>query len=211
MKIHILLTGLLLISACKKEAPTDAPQTVAQTAAQTAAQPEPAKTWALADIEKLTEPQKKQLDQAQNAQKYLGTILVQKVSSTATEKGFPAAIDVCSAEAKQMAEQVGTEKGVKIGRTSDKLRNPSNTAPEWFSLTQVRPSEKPAVLTGPHGELGWVVPIRTAELCVNCHGTPETIHPEVAGILKEKYPEDQAMGYATGDLRGWFWVEVPAS
>jgi hypothetical protein len=26
-----------------------------------------------------------------------------------------------------------------------------------------------------------------------------------------KYPKDQATGFKEGDLRGWFWVEVPPS
>jgi hypothetical protein len=29
-------------------------------------------------------------------------------------------------------------------------------------------------------------------------------------VLAEKYPGDQATGYAVGDLRGLAWVELPA-
>jgi len=27
--------------------------------------------------------------------------------------------------------------------------------------------------------------------------------------LSTHYPDDAATGYQAGDLRGWFWVEVP--
>jgi hypothetical protein len=27
--------------------------------------------------------------------------------------------------------------------------------------------------------------------------------------LAARYPDDRATGFAPGDLRGWFWVEVP--
>jgi hypothetical protein len=27
--------------------------------------------------------------------------------------------------------------------------------------------------------------------------------------LAERYPADRATGFKVGDIRGWFWVEVP--
>jgi len=30
-------------------------------------------------------------------------------------------------------------------------------------------------------------------------------------VLAAKYPMDQATGFKEGDLRGWFWIEVPPS
>lgn len=110
-----------------------------------------------------------------------------------------------------IAARIAAEKGVKIGRTSDKLRNPSNTAPEWFNTLVDTKTAAPAVFSGPNGELGWVAPIKLGSMCVNCHGPAESLAPEVASALTEKYPEDKATGYAEGDLRGWFWVEVPAT
>lgn len=184
--------------------------TAAQTAAQTVAS-QPEKVWSVAEMKELDQNQLKQLERAQEAQKYLGTILVHKVSTTANEKGFPAAIDVCKTEAKTMTASVSAQKGVRIGRTSDKLRNSDNVAPSWMALVTGNRNEKPKVLTGPKGELGWAVPIRANDLCLNCHGTPDKLHRGVAEALAEKYPQDQAVGYNPGDLRGWFWVEVPAT
>ena len=47
-----------------------------------------------------------------------------------------------------------------------------------------------------------------AHNCLACHGAPEQIPAEVAAILAERYPDDQATGYAVGDLRGALWAEV---
>ncbi|MEX2498681.1 MAG: DUF3365 domain-containing protein [Wenzhouxiangellaceae bacterium] len=46
--------------------------------------------------------------------------------------------------------------------------------------------------------------------CVICHG--ESIAPELAETIKQLYPQDQATGFAPGELRGAFsvTVELPA-
>jgi hypothetical protein len=43
-------------------------------------------------------------------------------------------------------------------------------------------------------------------MCLQCHGA--NIAPPVAAKLAELYPEDQATGFAAGDFRGLFWVEL---
>ena len=44
-------------------------------------------------------------------------------------------------------------------------------------------------------------------LCTTCHG--ESISPGIASAIAERYPDDEATGFAVGDLRGVFWVEFP--
>ena len=110
-----------------------------------------------------------------------------------------------------MAEQVAASHALQIGRTSHKLRNPKNTAPEWAADAVAKPEPGMKVFTGPSGELGVLSPIELAPLCANCHGDPDKLAEGVMTAVSEKYPDDQATGFAPGDLRGWFWVEVPAS
>ena len=205
---NVLLLLIAALAACDKPAPAPpSTQTASQTAAVVA--PEPPKTWQVVDSTTLTPSQNEQLAKAQDAQKTLGTQLVQTLMTTANQDGYPKAVEFCNVQAPVIAAEVAAAKGVKIGRTSDKLRNVKNTAPEWFA--NLEKSDSVAVLTGPKGELGWVAPIKTAQVCLNCHGTTERVAPDVASVIAEKYPEDKAMGYEEGDLRGWFWVEVPAS
>ena len=39
-------------------------------------------------------------------------------------------------------------------------------------------------------------------------GPAEEIDAEVMAALAEHYPDDQAVAFAEGDLRGWFWIEA---
>jgi hypothetical protein len=50
--------------------------------------------------------------------------------------------------------------------------------------------------------------IPAGEVCLACHGA--AITPEVAAALDAAYPEDQARGYALGDVRRAFSVSKPA-
>ena len=53
-----------------------------------------------------------------------------------------------------------------------------------------------------------VKPIAVAPPCLACHGATEQLSEEVQTYLTEHYPNDQAVGYAVGDLRGVFWAEA---
>jgi hypothetical protein len=98
---------------------------------------------------------------------------------------------------------------VRIGRTSWKLRNPANAAPAWAEDAIAGRSSEPTYFASDTGRLGALSPITVAEPCLKCHGSPEQLAPGVSDRLAELYPEDRATGFHDGDLRGWFWVEVP--
>ena len=124
--------------------------------------------------------------------------------------GPVAAISVCKTEAPRIAQAVSREKGVMIGRTSDRLRNTANTAPVWAGeLLAARP-QSARFSANTDGSLGVTMPITIAAQCLACHGARDRLAPGVAEALAKLYPKDNAMGYDDGDLRGWFWIEVPA-
>ncbi|MBL9120512.1 MAG: DUF3365 domain-containing protein [Phycisphaerae bacterium] len=124
--------------------------------------------------------------------------------------GGPAgAIDVCRTQAPRIAAEVAQESGVRIGRTGVRLRNPANAAPAWAApLLATRPTA-PQALRAPDGTLGVILPIRLGSMCVACHGPADTLAADVRTALATHYPADQATGFQDGDLRGWFWIEVP--
>ncbi|MEZ5941808.1 MAG: DUF3365 domain-containing protein [Planctomycetaceae bacterium] len=138
--------------------------------------------------------------------------LFQKLSGRLTEviaaEGPAAAIEVCSREAAQLAEMVGKEQGVKIGRTALKLRNPKNTAPAWVQPLLESPPSEGQFVNLENDTVGALLPIRLQAKCVTCHGPQETLQEEIKAKLAEHYPNDAATGFKEGDLRGWFWVEV---
>ena len=127
------------------------------------------------------------------------------------QKGPVHAISVCKDEAPAIAESLST-KGVQMGRTSHRLRNPENTAPHWVNAalnTYLGEDQGPAPILVhlPKDRLGYAEPIATAPLCLACHG--KSLAPDVAAHIVEAYSEDQATGFEAGDLRGVFWVEYP--
>lgn len=137
---------------------------------------------------------------------------LQQALKSGLAEGPAEAIQVCRVKAPGIAEALSVE-GVRVGRSSHKLRNPDNEAPDW-----VRPIMQ-AYLDDPSGrspqavELagnrwGYVEPIIVQPLCLTCHGSD--LAPDIRTRITELYPDDHATGYEPGDLRGVFWLEYPA-
>lgn len=132
------------------------------------------------------------------------------------------AITVCNEKAPAISAAVSEAQGWTVGRTTLKPRNPDNAPDDWerdvLNTFEQRKSagEDPATLEffellGENGtqEFRYMKAIGIAEgaPCLACHGT--TIAPEVGAKLKALYPDDQAVGYKTGDIRGAFTIRQP--
>lgn len=127
------------------------------------------------------------------------------------DKGAVEAIDVCKVEAPAIAGALSVD-GVVVGRTSHRLRNPDNAAPDWVvpileAYLEEDGEQVPHLIALDDDRSGYVEPIAMQPLCLSCHGT--TLEPDIAAAIEEQYPKDQATGFETGDLRGVFWVEYP--
>jgi hypothetical protein len=122
------------------------------------------------------------------------------------------AIGVCRVQAPRVAAALSRD-GVRVGRTSHRLRNPANAPPGWAEpllAAQVADAAQrgPRAVALPAGRVGYVEPIFVQPRCLACHG--ETLPAPVAAALAALYPEDRARGFREGDFRGLFWVEFPA-
>jgi hypothetical protein len=121
------------------------------------------------------------------------------------------AIDVCALKAPQLGEEASTG-GVRVGRSSTRLRNPKNAPPGWLTPVMAELSRVPSgtstsrIVDLGGGKRGYAEPIWTDAPCLLCHGAE--IAPDVEAKLAERYPDDAARGFAQGDLRGVFWVEL---
>ena len=122
-------------------------------------------------------------------------------------QGPASAISVCQQEAPKIAEEVGQEQGVKIGRTGVRLRNPNNTVPQWAREMTEAKVDTPQFVSLTSGQSAALLPIKLKAQCLMCHGPKDTIAPVIQDQLAELYPNDEATGFAEGELRGWFWVE----
>lgn len=125
----------------------------------------------------------------------------------------PNAVLVCRDEAPAIAAEIAAAQGLSLGRTSHRLRNPGNAPRAWARELVARGASAPAgearaVAVDLGDRVGYLRPIPTGGPCLKCHGPAESLSPGVRAALQGGYPDDQATGFAAGDLRGWFWAEV---
>jgi len=105
--------------------------------------------------------------------------------------------------------------GVRVGRTSARLRNPENAPPPWaeayLAATDGRKATDVAAVAFDLGDrVGLLRPIEVRKRCLACHAPREKLDEGTREWLARAYPRDRALGYALGDLRGFWWAEAPA-
>lgn len=143
--------------------------------------------------------------------------LLQRLMQALSKGKLEGAVSACSEEAQALTAQVASEQGLELGRTSHRLRNPKNAPREWVKPWLEAWADKPAQTLKPvvvdlgEERIGLLRPIPMAGLCSGCHGPSESLSPEVKTLLAQAYPEDKAVGFKPGELRGVFWAEVPRS
>jgi mono/diheme cytochrome c family protein len=151
---------------------------------------------------------------AEAAMNGLQSALLARLKDELGKGGAKGALGVCHDEASAIAERVAREQGVSLGRTSHALRNPANAAPAWAAPTVASSSARKLSTAGLRvfdlgsGRVGVLRPIGFAEPCAACHGARDTMAADVRNALASLYPQDRAVGFAPGDLRGWMWAEV---
>ena len=128
-------------------------------------------------------------------------------------EGPDTAVTACKIEAPRIAAALSVH-GVKLGRSSHRLRNPNNTPPDWVKPVLVdyvaaAGGLEPRSLSLPDNRVGYVEPILTQPLCLTCHGDVQD--PSLVERIRAEYPQDRATGFAAGELRGVFWVEYPSA
>jgi hypothetical protein len=127
--------------------------------------------------------------------------------------GADKAILSCHIDSLLIAQHISRE-GAAAGRTSDRLRNPTNTPRPWaaglvkaYAGRQARDVDGFAVDLGER--VGVLRPISERSICGNCHGPADRLSAGVRAEIAERYPADRAVGFREGEIRGWFWVEIP--
>ena len=165
--------------------------------------------WEAVTLLDMNETQKAQHELVVAATNALVSETLGELEAALSSSGGAGGIAVCRDKAPAIAAQVSEQFGLRIGRTSHRLRNPSNVPPAWAEAYVAARTDEPTFLAGPSGELGALLPIRLKAECQMCHGAAENIDDQILAAIADSYPSDQAVGFAEGDLRGWFWVEAP--
>lgn len=141
--------------------------------------------------------------------------------------GGPAgAVEVCRTQAPQIAERLSAESGWRVARVGTRVRNRATGTPDAWERVQLEEfaarlarGEPPAALTtyevvpaksGPGRVERYAQAIVTGPLCLTCHGDPASQPADLRAALRRAYPEDAAVGYRLGELRGAFSLERAA-
>jgi hypothetical protein len=153
--------------------------------------------------------------------------LLSRLQSAIAAGGPAAAIDVCRSEAPAIAARLSTD-GWNVRRVGTRVRNPATGRPDdWERAGLAQFGQRLAAGAAPQSlsvaalfdapgggaQLRWMRPIVTGPLCLTCHGPAGSQPAELRAALRRAYPQDEATGYAAGDLRGAFSVtrDLPAA
>ena len=129
-------------------------------------------------------------------------------------QGTPAeALQSCHIDSRLIILQFARA-GVRAGRTSHRLRNPANLPPRWAeAIVETHAGRRTREVDGFVVDLGFTVgvlrPIAQQPVCASCHGPVDELSEAARRAIAERYPHDQAVGFRDGEIRGWFWVEMP--
>lgn len=125
------------------------------------------------------------------------------------EGGLIHALEFCNIEAIPLTAKFEKEYNAGIKRVSDRNRNPNNAASSSETALienfgeRLAKGEKPEPVVITEGTVKRLYfPIVTNAMCLQCHGKPETINPEVLQKIKQLYPNDLALGYDVNEVRG---------
>jgi hypothetical protein len=126
----------------------------------------------------------------------------------AMQQGPEAGIAVCAREALPLTRRIADEHGVRMGRTSLRLRNPANAPPGWVEALMSQQPDSDVFIATTEGGARALLPVRLEDRCTLCHGPDHSIPETVRAALDLHYPGDAARGFKPGDLRGYVWVEM---
>ena len=158
----------------------------------------------------------KRVQNARETATTIGDRLRAELSAAVKADGPVNSISFCQTISPELTTNAFDDFGFEASRVGTRLRNPENAPDEWESkiLTQFQeqiaagndPSklEHYEVLTTAEGEklFRFMKPIVMGEMCLTCHGTD--IKQDVKAEIARYYPDDKAVGFKVGELRGAF-------
>ena len=155
-------------------------------------------------------PADKGMEIALETKKLLG----QNLMGAIQKEGTLHALQFCNVEAIPLTTSMAEKYNASVQRISDKPRNRANSANaeeaelvDFFSA-QVKAGKDPQpVLIPQNGTTRFYYPIVTNSMCLQCHGKPEDIEPQVREKILKLYPKDETVGYSENEVRGIWKIE----
>lgn len=185
--------------------------TLALVAPANAQSPLPASTWSVADA---PAEMRYPLSRADLIVASMQDALLRELTDALRTGGPAFAIKSCHIDVIAITQRIGRQEGVAAGRTSDRLRSPTNAPRPWAAALVAenagrRVRDVPGFVVDLGDKVGVLRPIAQRPMCAACHGAADRLEPVVRAELRDRYPRDRAVGFAEGEIRGWFWVEMP--
>jgi len=140
-----------------------------------------------------------------------GKTLKSKLTAAVDKGGLQNGINTCNKIAQKMMDSLAVVYDAKIKRTSLKIRNKKDkpdqnelsVLSEYSKIIKNGEKPKPQVKELASGEVRFYAPIIIEKVCLNCHGKiGENVKPQNYDVIKKHYPNDEAIDYKEGDLRG---------
>ncbi len=160
----------------------------------------------------IAKPSADRLEQeAKTIVKQFASQLKPKLKQAMMQGGPMQAVEVCAEQAPKIAQSLSLQTGWQVRRVSLNNRNSEAVPNSWerqvlsdyesqlLSDSTVKLSAYSNLVDG---EYRFMKPQLVEPLCLTCHGT------KIEGALQDKihlhYPNDKAMGYQLGQIRGAF-------
>ncbi len=150
------------------------------------------------------------IEYAMSTKQLLGKNLI----GTIDAEGSEAAVRFCNEQALPLTSQMATQYNAQIRRVSDRPRNPANAANvaelryiEQFKTAVAKGEPITPVVVSEGTRHDFYYPITTNAMCLQCHGPVDKIEPAALAALRALYPDDEAVGYGSNDVRGIWSIQ----
>ena len=160
-----------------------------------------------------TSAQKADIDSAKIAANTFAGALKSELVKAIKSGGLISALDVCNSVAMPITEQSANDHGVQISRVSLKNRNPENMPNAWQTKVLQDFDQRAAngepinsiayagiIESSNKKQLHFMKALPTEKACLDCHGSH--LSTEVSAKINALYPNDKAIGYSEGQVRG---------
>jgi hypothetical protein len=127
-------------------------------------------------------------------------------------KGLPTAVAFCNENALPITQLYAKQK-ITVSRVAERFRNPNNQfdsldAAQWkrYQSLKTRGDSLTSTVVETNDAFVYYQPIMLNPFCASCHGNPATIPADLLATINSLYPQDKALGFSPGDLRGMWKV-----
>ncbi|HRO76099.1 MAG TPA: DUF3365 domain-containing protein [Crocinitomicaceae bacterium] len=139
-------------------------------------------------------------------------VLLLNVATAIQQGGTDYAVEFCNVNALSITDSVALKHKTFIQRLSDKNRNPANAVNsqmDSLAWKKIKTDKTDFVTQDEQGDVYYYKPIMLGmPACIKCHGGKEDISESTQKLIAEKYPNDKALDYKLGDLRGMWKIKL---